>query len=72
MAVLPGGGFQGEQSESIQGIETEMTENIEFLAEQYELHGAPVTRMTPTEEPIFLQHLERFRRPAGLQHQSTC
>jgi hypothetical protein len=63
MAVVPGG-FQEEESESIQAIETEMTENMEFLAERDGLHGIPVTRMTPTEEPIFLEHLERFRRPA--------
>jgi hypothetical protein len=65
IAVLPGGGFQGEERESIQAIKTKMTENIEFLAEQDGLHGIPVTRMMPTEEPIFQQHLGRFRRPAG-------
>jgi hypothetical protein len=65
MAVLPGGGFQGEESESIQAIETEMTENMEFLAERDGLNGIPVTRMTPAEEPIFLRHLGRFRRTAS-------
>jgi hypothetical protein len=65
MAVLQGGEFQGEESKSIQAIETEMTENMEFLAERDQLNGIPATRMTPAEEPIFLQYLGRFRRPAS-------